>query len=385
MTIYFGSTSALNHQAWSSSMIAMDIRHSIAHAIYVSGNTGPVLTRYTTPSLYLHILYGPFMVRFGTGCGIMHDSEPGTARSTAAMPSDRTARDLPFKLELSCRHRAWKVSPMLRPHRTQLLRPRLVRDAIPRPRLLDLLAAGLERPLTLIVAPAGYGKTTLLCQWLDTIPARVAWFSLHQHDSDLTTFLTNFLGALQTLWPKLGRDLLDMLNLPATPSPDYLGAALADALLDVPEPTFLALDDYQVIADPAIHAFLTALLEHPAPEFHLAIASRRELPLPLPLLRTRDQIAEVRGQDLAFTPAEAQAFLTQAAGADVSAELAARFEQQIEGWATGLRLAAFSVREEGTTAWRARGLTQRRQQHALDFLLDEVLARLPAATQAFLV
>lgn len=269
--------------------------------------------------------------------------------------------------------------------RARLLRPRLVTDAVPRPRLITRLTAGLERPLTLVSAPAGYGKTTLLCQWLDAAPARSAWLSLDPHDSDLASFVIAFLSALRTVWPEAGDELLDLLHLPVTPPADYLGSALADALLDLPEPTILVLDDYQVIGDPTVHTFIAAILEHPAPDFHLAIVTRVEPPLQLPLLRARDQITELRGRDLAFTPEEAHAFLTQSAELDVSPEEARQLERQTEGWAAGLRLAALSLREEGGTAWLARGFTRRRQQHALDFLLDEVLSRLPADLEGFLL
>src|SRR5690242_6297022 len=146
------------------------------------------------------------------------------------------------------------------PHRARLLRPRLASDAVARPRLLEWLASGLARPLTVLVAPAGYGKTTLLCQWLDAAPARAAWLSLDARDSDLASFVSAVVGALQALWPEVGRDVLDLLNLPVTPPPDYLGAALADALLDLPAPAILALDDYHAIADPAVHTFVAALL-----------------------------------------------------------------------------------------------------------------------------
>lgn len=271
------------------------------------------------------------------------------------------------------------------PRRARLLRPRLASDALPRPRLIARLMPGVDRPLTLVSAPAGYGKTTLLCQWLDAAPARAAWLSLDANDSDLPTFVTAFVTTLHTLWPEIGREFLDLLRLPIIPPPDFLGTALADALLDLPEPTILVLDDYQAINDPAVHAFVTALLDHPAPALHLAIATRVEPPLPLPLLRARDQLAEVRGRDLAFTSTEAQTFLTQAATVPISSEQARLVEQQTEGWAAGLRLAALSLREEGGTAWLARGFTRRRQQHALDFLLDEVLTRLPGELKQFLL
>src|SRR6478736_18852 len=200
------------------------------------------------------------------------------------------------------------------PHRARLLRPRLAGDVIDRPRLVAPLAAGLARPLTLVCAPAGYGKTTLLCQWLAASPARTAWLSLDTRDSDLSGFVAAVVGALQALWPEAGRATLALLDLPVTPSPDYLGAALADALLDLPVPAILVLDDYHTIADPAVHAFVAALLEYPAPGFHLALATRVEPPLPLPRLRARDRVTELRGRDLAFTPDEAATFLTRASG-----------------------------------------------------------------------
>src|SRR4051812_47018480 len=270
---------------------------------------------------------------------------PQTARPAGDAPRNRATRHLPKIVSRRADSESSKssrggVSPLspFPAHRARLLRPRLASDAILRPRLLERLMVGLERPLALISAPAGYGKTTVLCQWLDACPARSAWLSLSAHDSDLASFVIAVIGALQSLWPEVGRDVLAIMHLPVIPQPDYLGAALADALIDLPEPTIMVLDDYQVINEPAVHAFVTALLEHPAPDFHLALATRVEPPLPLPLLRARDQIAELRGRDLAFTPTEAHAYLTRAAGTDISAKDAQRLEKQMEGWAAGLRL-----------------------------------------------
>src|SRR6188508_1827484 len=142
------------------------------------------------------------------------------------------------------------------PHRARLLRPRLAADVVDRPRLVAPLAAGLARPLTLLVAPAGYGKTTLLCQWLAASPARAAWLSLTARDSDLAGFVPTVISALQVPWPEVGREVLALLHLPVTPPPDYLGAALADALLGLPGPAILVLDDYHTVADPEVHAFV---------------------------------------------------------------------------------------------------------------------------------
>ena len=275
------------------------------------------------------------------------------------------------------------------PWRTRLLRPRLAADALARPRLLARLMEGLERPLTLVSAPAGYGKTTLLRQWVDAWPHRSAWLALDADDGNSASFLIAVVGALQTAWPDAARGALDLLRLPAVPPPDYLGAALADALLDLPGPTLLALDDYHTIADPAAHALVTALLEHPPPGFHLAIAGRVEPPLPLARLRARDQVTELRARDLAFTPDEARAFLERASAAPL-APAAAELGRRTEGWAVGLRLAALALREAGEAgeagaARVAAAFAGRRQRHAMDFLLDEVLTQQPAATQEFLL
>src|SRR5262245_25284971 len=245
--------------------------------------------------------------------------------------------------------------------RARLLRPRPAGDVVARPRLVERLTAGLGRPLTLISAPAGYGKTTLLCQWLDAAPARAAWLSLDAHDSDLASFVTAAVGALQALWPETGRDVLGLLRLPITPPPDYLGTALADALLDLPEPTILVLDEYDTIGDPEVHAFVAALLEHPPPAFHLALATRVDPLLPLPRLRARDRVTELRGRDLAFTPSEAHDFLSRVAGTGVDQAMATQLGQQTAGWAVGLRLAALALREEDGPAWLARGFAGRRQ------------------------
>jgi LuxR family maltose regulon positive regulatory protein len=270
------------------------------------------------------------------------------------------------------------------PMRARLLRPRMAADAVPRPRLVDRLMAGQERPLTLICAPAGYGKTTLLCQWIEVYPGRSVWLSLDTHDSDLASFLLAVVGALQTAWPAVGAEVVGLLRLPQTPPPDYLGAALADALLDLPEPMLLVLDDYQVISDASVHGLVATLLEHPVPGFHLVVTTRVDPPLPLPRLRVRDLVTEVRARDLAFTLEEAETFLTRAAGATLEPDVITLVEQRTEGWATGLRLAALSLRDQGDPARLARAFTGRRQRHALGFLLDEVLAKQPPELEAFL-
>jgi LuxR family maltose regulon positive regulatory protein len=269
--------------------------------------------------------------------------------------------------------------------RAKLLRPRAAPDLIARPRLLDRLNAGLTRPLTLLSTPAGCGKTTLLGQWLDAAPLPSAWLALDAHDSALPSFVAALVGALQTFWPEAGRATLGLLHLPVTPDPAYLGAALADELLDLPGPALLVLDDYHAVADPAAHAFVAALLEYPPPSLRLALATRVEPPLPLARLRARDRVTELRGRDLAFTTDEAAAFLARAAGSEIDPAAATLVEQRTEGWAVGLRLAALALQGEGGAGWVAAAFAGRRQRQAMDFLLDEVLLRQPPAVQAFLL
>lgn len=180
--------------------------------------------------------------------------------------------------------------------RTKLLRPRLSADVIPRPRLIEQLGLGLDRPFTLLSTPAGYGKTTLLCQWLADSPLRSAWLPLDERDNALPVFVAELIAAVQAVAPDLGRAALGLLGSPDSPSPAYIGAALADELLALPELLIVVLDDYHTIVDRRIHEFLVALLDYPPPALRLVLSARVDPLLPVARWRGRDQLTELRAR-----------------------------------------------------------------------------------------
>jgi ATP/maltotriose-dependent transcriptional regulator MalT len=269
--------------------------------------------------------------------------------------------------------------------RVKLLRPRLGAGVVARPRLVDRLNASLEVPVTLVVGPAGFGKTTLLCQWLAACPCSSAWLSLDEEDDDLATFVAHFLAALRTAVPDAGEETLALLRLPRRSSPATLGATLCDELIDLDDNVVLVLDDYQAIADAAIHEFLAALLRHPAPPMHLVLSARHDPALPLAVMRARGRVAEVRAADLRFTDGEARAFLERATTAPLDGETSRILQARIEGWAAGWRFAELALRGDAGAEGLVQAFATHGRRHVMDFLLDEVLSRQPVAVRAFML
>jgi LuxR family maltose regulon positive regulatory protein len=294
---------------------------------------------------------------------------------------------------------------------------------VPRPRLIQRLDHGITRKLTLVSAPAGFGKSTLLSQWIHsrarssehgaggdragltpTAP-RFAWLSLDQGDNDLTRFLTYFISALQRIEEGIGEPALTTLQssglLGATqPSIEVLLTGLINEAA-APAPFALILDDYHVITEPRVHAALSFILDHLPPPLHLVIATRADPPLPLARLRARGQLTELRQADLRFTIDEMAAFLQQVMGLELQAEAVAALASRTEGWIAGLQLAALAMRGAGIadtgqqerlpTAHQSSAASRFIQaftgsdRYILDFLLEEVLQRQPARVQTFLL
>ncbi len=271
---------------------------------------------------------------------------------------------------------------------TKLALPPTRTPLTPRDRLLERLAAGAHRKLTLVSAPAGFGKTTLVASWLNPqLPAGallVAWLSLDDSDDDPVRFWTYVVNALQTVQPELGRRTLELL---AEPRPANLETALTLLINDLAvsaAPLFLVLDDYHVIDDEAVHASLTFLLDHLPPRLHLVIISRSAPPLPVARLRARNQLSELRTDDLRFTSTEAAAFLNQAMGLTLSAENISALETRTEGWIAGLQLAALSIQGREDIDDFIANFTGS-HQFVLDYLVQEVFEQQPQAVQRFLL
>jgi LuxR family transcriptional regulator, maltose regulon positive regulatory protein len=266
---------------------------------------------------------------------------------------------------------------------TKLFLPPPRPDAVPRPRLIARLNEGLHRPLTLVAAPAGFGKTTLVSEWIAAAHRPAAWLSLDAGDNDPARFLAYLVAALRTIAPAIGAGLLAALASPQPPPPEAILTALLNEVAALPHPFILVLDDYHAIDAPPVDAALAFLLAH-LPPMHLVIASREDPPLPLARLRTRGQLTELRAADLRFTADEAAAFLTAAMGLDLSAGEIAALEERTEGWIAGLQLAAISMRGHQDTTGFIKSFTGS-NRFVLDYLVEEVLHRQPERVQTFLL
>src|SRR5690348_2838675 len=231
---------------------------------------------------------------------------------------------------------------------TKLHLPAPRRRLVRRARLTGQLRAdgGVGPRLVLVAAPAGFGKTTLLAQWLaaEKSQRRVAWLALDPGDADLRLFLTHLAAAIRTAEPEAGADALALLEAgPATP-PDAALVSLINDLDVLAGPTVVALDDYHVIDGAAVHEAVTFLVDNLPPQVTLAMTTRADPPLPLSRLRARGELVEVRAADLRFTTGEAEAFLNEVMGLHLDPALVAALEARTEGWAAGLQLAALSAR-----------------------------------------
>jgi LuxR family maltose regulon positive regulatory protein len=256
---------------------------------------------------------------------------------------------------------------------------------VPRLHLLARLDEGLARPLILVTAPAGFGKTTLVGTWARACKLPVAWLALEPADNDPARFLAYTVAALQAIDARIGRSVSDLLTpQPQAPELEPAFALLVNDLAALPGDAVLVLDDYHVIEAPGIHRALAFLLEHLPSQAHLAIASRADPPLPLARLRGRGLLTELHAADLRFTQAEAAEFLSHVMGLELSADDAAALTERTEGWATGLQMAAVSLQgRDNPTAFVQEFAGSNR--YVLDYLLEEVLERQPPATQEFLL
>ena len=253
-----------------------------------------------------------------------------------------------------------------------------------RPRLIERLNEGLHRKLTLISAPAGFGKTTLVSEWVAGCERPAAWLSLDEGDNDPTRFLAYLVAALQTIAANIGEGVLGALQSPQPPPTESILTTLLNEIATVPDDFVLVLDDYHVIDARTVDDALTFLLDHLPPQMHLVIATREDPHLPLARLRARGQLTELRAADLRFTPAEAAEFLNGVMGLNLSAEDIAALETRTEGWIAGLQLAAISMRgHEDATSFIESFTGSHR--FVLDYLVEEVLQQQSESVQAFLL
>jgi LuxR family maltose regulon positive regulatory protein len=270
--------------------------------------------------------------------------------------------------------------------KTKLYIPPVRPELVPRPSLIQRLNAGLHRKLTLVSAPAGSGKTTLVSTWLHSGDRPSTWLSLDAGDNDPIRFFTYLIAALQKRDGDIGQSVQHLLEASQSPRPESLIMALINDIVATPESFVLVLDDYHTIAELAIHEAVGLLLERQPLQMHLVVATRHDPPLPLSRLRGRGQVTEIRRGDLRFTREETAAFLNQAMGLRLTSTEIATLEARTEGWITGLQLAALSMQgRDGESVARFIEGFSGRYHFVLDYLTDEVLKRQPEPVQRFLL
>jgi LuxR family transcriptional regulator, maltose regulon positive regulatory protein len=255
-----------------------------------------------------------------------------------------------------------------------------------RPRLSERLNEGLstKRRLTLISAPAGFGKTTLVSEWIARCGRPVAWLSLDVGDNDSARFLTYLVTALQTIASMVGEGILFSLQSPQLPPIESILTTLLNEIADISDNFILVLEDYHVIDSEPIDHALTFILDHLPQQMHLVITTREDPQLPLARYRARGQLTELRSADLRFTPVEAADFLNQVMGLNLSAEEVTALETRTEGWIAGLQLAAISMQGHQDTPSFIKSFTAS-HHFVMDFLIEEVLQQQTEDIQTFLL
>jgi len=294
--------------------------------------------------------------------------------------------------------------------RTKLAPPRLHTAYVPRPSLLARIDEGLARKLTLISTPAGFGKTTLLAEWLverqkvkgkrqndsghtllpsafSLLPFGVAWVTLDAGDNDPIRFWSYVLSACRLWDPAIGKESLAALRMAQQPSIEAVLIPFINELAQLPGQCVLALDDYHSITAPDVHATVAFLIEHLPSSVHLILATRTMPALPLARLRVRNELTELTAEDLRFSRADIRTFLEQTLGVALAPETLLHLEQRTEGWAAGLRLIALALQHNTTAAAAEQFLATFTggHRHVVEYLVNEVLAAQPEPLQTFLL
>jgi LuxR family transcriptional regulator, maltose regulon positive regulatory protein len=280
--------------------------------------------------------------------------------------------------------RTLATSPLLE---TKLYLSRLRRGIVVRPRLLERLSRGAESKLTLISAPAGFGKSTLVAEWIAAAPTggpSAAWLSLDQADSQPGSFWTYLIAALQTAIPGVGSSALALLQGPQSPPIEAVLATLLNDLGALQGDVVLVLDDYHAVDAHDVDHGMAFLLEHLPPQVRVVITTRADPALPLARFRGRGELVEIRAADLRFTPDEAAAYLNEAMGLQLPARDVAALEGRTEGWIAALQLAALSIQGRDDVASFIAGFSGD-DRYIVDYLVEEVLHRQPEAVRSFLL
>jgi len=260
------------------------------------------------------------------------------------------------------------------PHRQNLVQ---------RPHLLESLDAGLSGKLTLVSAPAGFGKTTVVSEWIRYCGHPTAWLSLDKNDNDLSRFLIYLIAALQHLDPEIGVDVRAALEESPSPHFEILLTRLISEMERLSDKSIIVLDDYHLIHAKPVHDALNYLIEYLPPTAHLVITGRTDPPLPISRLRVQGEVHEVRTSNLRFTQIEVASFINDLMGFDLSSDGIAALVARTEGWIASLKLAALSM--QGRDDW-LEFITEfsGSNRYVIDYLVDEVMARQPDEVQTFL-
>jgi LuxR family maltose regulon positive regulatory protein len=269
---------------------------------------------------------------------------------------------------------------------TKLYPPPRRRRAVLRPQLVERLNEGLAagHSLTLVSAPAGFGKTTLVGEWVAGCERPAAWLSLDAGDGDPRSFLAYLIAALQTVLPGIGDEVLAALRAPQPPPLEPTLTALLNDIAATPSDVVLVLDDYHALDSRRVDEALAFLVEHLPSQVHLVVSTREDPALPLARLRARGQLTELRAADLRFTPLEAAGFLNQVMGLDLSTEEVGALEARTEGWIAGLQLAAISLQGRDDVGGFIASFAGS-HHFVLDYLVEEVLRQQPESIQNFLL
>jgi len=258
---------------------------------------------------------------------------------------------------------------------------------ISRPRLTALLDKSLKYPLTLVSAPAGFGKTMLLSAWVQSLPVNnplVAWISLDEEDNDPQLFWTYVLSALDQQEPEHFTSLLKYLQSPQAPSLKYILTALINLVLDSQEHVVLILDDYHLITEQQVHTTLAYLVEHLPSQFHIILSTRVDPSLPFTQMRVRQRLQEVRTEQLRCTVEETKAFFKEVMSLQFPDDTIQQVTARTEGWLVGLQMLGLSLPEQANPTTLLQEISGN-QRYILDFLIEEVLRRQPQEVQTFLL
>jgi LuxR family maltose regulon positive regulatory protein len=267
--------------------------------------------------------------------------------------------------------------------KTKLHRPPLRSDLVSRPYLMRRLDEGFNSKLTVISAPAGYGKTTLVSAWISECKCPVAWLSLDKEDNDPVRFLAYVITAVQTIKPNLGQEMLNVLQSSQPPSIINLLPGLINQLDELQVQFVLVLDDYHVIVSPEIHKAIIFIIDHQPPHLLLLLTTRTDPPLPLPQLRGRGQLTELRQADLCFSEEETVTFLKQGSGIELTSRDVNLLVNRTEGWIAGLQMAALSMRNKKDISRFIESFGGS-HEFIVDYFASEILSNLPEPVKSFL-